>query len=231
MSASRSIEQIIEEQVRRWEASRRNRAQERRREPVIAISRLPGCGGRALAQELAARLKFDFFDNEILHQVAENSHLSEALLKTVDEKARPAVEEWIESLFMERYLSGDYFRHLSKALLAIAEHGRAVILGRGASLILKPADCLRVLFVAPLEERMKTVAARDKVTRREAQRRMVHEESDRRAFIRRHFHTELLDPVHYDLVLNTAGLGREAALAVVQAAWAGKRDQAAAADR
>ena len=50
MSASRSIEQIIEEQVRRWEASRRNRAQERRREPVIAISRLPGCGGRALAQ-------------------------------------------------------------------------------------------------------------------------------------------------------------------------------------
>jgi len=228
MTAPRSIENLIEEQVRRWELSRRSREVERPREPVITVSRLPGCYGRTLAQELAQRLKFDFFDKEILHKVAESSHLSETILKTVDEKALPKVEEWIQSLFLERYLSGEYFHHLSKVLMAIAEHGRAVILGRGAGFILPPESCLRVLLVAPLDERVRAVASREGVPRDEAKRRVVHSESDRRAYIRRHFHADMLDPVHYDLVLNTAGLGREAALAAIQAAWEEKRKKAPA---
>ncbi|MDD5656474.1 MAG: cytidylate kinase-like family protein, partial [Elusimicrobia bacterium] len=140
---SRSIDHIIEEQVRRWEAGRRVRAEECRREPVIAISRLPGCGGRALAQELARRLKFDLFDKEILHQVAESSRLSEAILGTVDEKVLSGAEEWFESLLLERYLASDYLHYLFKVIMAIAAHGRAVILGRGAGFILRPECCLR----------------------------------------------------------------------------------------
>jgi len=226
MSKPRSIDKIIEEQVKRWEASRRERTAEHRHEPVISISRLPGCGGRSLGQELARRLKFDFFDREILRQVAESAHLSEAILATVDDKVRPMVEEWVESLFMERYLSGDYFRHLSKILMAIAQHGRAVILGHGAGFILKPELCLRVGLVAPLEERVATVARRDELSREEAKRRVIQRESERRAFVQRHFHANLLDSVHYDLVLNTASLGQEVALAAILAAWEGKRHQA-----
>jgi len=226
MTAPRSIDKLIEDQVRRWELSRRDHAAECRRDPVISISRLPGCNGRALAQELARQLKFDFFGADLLHQVAESSHLSEAVLRTVDEKALPAVEEWIKSLFLGRYLSGNYLHHLSKVLMAISAHGRAVILGRGAGFILKPECCLRVLLVAPLEDRIQAVAARDAIPPEEAKRRIVHTESDRRAYIRRHFHAELLDPVCYDLVLNTTALGSEGTLAAIQTAWEGKRKQA-----
>ncbi|MCX5795889.1 MAG: cytidylate kinase-like family protein [Elusimicrobia bacterium] len=228
MTTAHNIDKIIAEQVKRWEASRPGPAAERRREPVISISRLPGCNGRALAEELARKLKFDFFGRELLHQVAESAHLSETILNTVDEKDLPMITEWIQSLFLERYLTGDYFRHLSKVLMAIAEHGRAVILGRGAGFILKPELCLRVLLVAPLEERVAVVARRDKVSRDEAMRQVVHRESERRAFIQRHFHAQLLDPVHYDMVLNTAGLGQEGALAAIHAAWENKRKQAPA---
>jgi cytidylate kinase len=175
-----------------------------------------------LSKELARRLKFDFFDKEILHQVAESSRLSETILKSVEEKALPAVEEWIHSLFLERYLSGDYFRHLSKVLMAIAEHGRAVILGRGAGFLLKPGTCLRILLVAPLKDRILAVAGREGMPHDEAKRRVIQDESNRRAFIRRHFHADMLDPVHYDLVINTAGLHQEAAIAAIQAAWEGK---------
>ncbi|MDD5630174.1 MAG: cytidylate kinase-like family protein, partial [Elusimicrobia bacterium] len=210
---------------KRWEASRLGPSAERRREPVISISRLPGCNGRVLAEELARKLKFDFFHRELLHQVAESAHLSEAILNTVDEKDLPAITEWIQSLFLERYLSGDYFRHLSKVLMAIAEHGRAVILGRGCGFILKPELCLRVLLVAPLEERVAVVARRDKLSREEARRKVVQTESERRAFIQRHFHAAMMDPVHYDLVLNTHGLGPEGTLALVEAAWKIKRAQ------
>jgi cytidylate kinase len=37
----------------------------------------------------------------------------------------------------------------------------------------------------------------------EAQSRMVKTESDRRAFIRKYFHADIADPIHYDLVINT----------------------------
>ena len=226
MTMPRSIDQIIEEQVRRWELSRRGRAAEHRHDPVITMSRLSGCCGRALAEELARRMGFDFFHKEILHRVAESAQLSETILKTVDEKAISAVEEWVQSLFLERYLTGDYFRHLCKVLMAISEHGRAVILGRGAGLVIPPKDCLRVLLVAPVEERVRAVAARDGLSREEAKRRVVHTDSDRHAFIRRHFHSDMMDPVHYDLVVNTAGLGQEGALAAIAAGWKAKKDKA-----
>ena len=223
MTVPRSIDQIVEDQVRRWQLSRRKEAPEHHRDPVIAISRLSGCCGRALAEELARRMGFDFFHKEILIRVAESSHLSEAIIKTVDEKTISAVEEWVQSLFTERYLTGDYFHHLCKVLMTIAEHGRAVILGRGASLIIPPKACLRVLLLAPMEERVAVVAGRDGLSREEARRRVIQTDSERRAFIRRHFHTDMLDPVHYDLVLNTAGLGREGTLAVIENAWKAKK--------
>jgi len=228
MIAPRSIDKLIEEQIRRWEASRRRRPPELPPDPVIAVSRLPGCYGGSLALELARRLQFDFFDREILHQVALNTHLSETILRTLDDKDLPRITECVEALFLGRYLSGDYFRCLSKVLMAIAAHGRAVILGRGASLILKPECCVRVLLVAPFKERVRAVAAHEGVTRLEAQRRLVRSDSERRDFFQRHFHTEMLDPTHYDLVLNTADLGRDAILAILQTAWEGKRAQARA---
>jgi cytidylate kinase len=138
------------------------------------------------------------------------------------------VSECVESLFLERYLCGDYFHHLSRVLMTIAAHGRAVILGRGASLIMKPERCVRVLLVAPFKERLRAVAEHDGLTRPEAERRLTCSESDRRAFIRRYYHADMLDPTHYDLVVNTAGLSRETALAAIQAAWEGKRAQALA---
>jgi cytidylate kinase len=228
MIAPRSVDKLIEDQVRRWEASCRRPAQ-RPPEPVIAISRLPGCYGGSLAIELARRLQFEFFDREILHQVAQSAHLSEAILKTLDEKDLPRISEFVEALFLERYICGEYFRHLSKVLMAIAAHGRAVILGRGASLILKPECCLRVLLVAPFKERLRAVAEHEGLPRLEAERKLICSESDRRAFIQRHFHIDMLDPTHYDLVLNTAALSREAALATIEMAWQGKKKKAPAA--
>jgi cytidylate kinase len=226
MLAPRTVDKLIEQQVRRWEASLSRRPNELLPDPVIAVSRLPGCYGGSIAFELAHRLGFDFFDHEILHKVAQSAHLSDAILGTLDEKTLSRASEFVESLLLERYLCGDYFRHLSKVLMAIAAHGRAVILGRGASLILKPECCVRVLLVSPFNERVRAVAEHERVTCREAARRLICSESERRAFIQRHFHADMMDPTRYDLVVNLAGLGRETALTIIQSAWEGKRSRA-----
>jgi cytidylate kinase len=216
------LDRRIAQQIKRWENARRSRAASAPRGPVIAVSRLPGCGGRELARDLAKKLGFDFFDKELLHQIAASSHLSEILLKTVDERARSAAQEWVEALITRHYVSGEYFHHLSKALMAISEHGRAVVLGRGASWILPRPACLRVLLVAPLEARVRRVAEERKLGAEDAKRLVVQEDSDRRAFIRRHFHAELLDPLHHDLTIDLSEIPRDAAMAVIETAWQGK---------
>lgn len=223
------VDARVAQQIKRWEDARRKRGAARPHDPVITIARLTGCGGRDLARDLAKRLKFDYFDKELLHQVAESSHLSETLLKSVDERDRSAAQEWVEALFTRHYISGEYFHHLSKALMTISHHGGAVILGRGAGWILPREACLRVLLAAPVEDRVANVAAERRLRHADARRLVVQEDSDRRAFIRRHFHAELLDPLHYDLTLNTAALERSAALDVIETAWKGRRRLAAAA--
>ena len=46
----RSIEQIVDEQVQRWQILHQESAREEREIPVITISREPGSGGRILAE-------------------------------------------------------------------------------------------------------------------------------------------------------------------------------------
>ena len=225
MATPRRIEQIVEDQVRKWEISGRRRSPEKPPEPVIAISRLPGCDGAAVGLELSSSLKLDYFDKGILHQVSKSSEMSEALLKTVDEKVLPTMQDWIKSLFLRHDLRGAYFIHLSKVLLAIGEHGRAVVLGRGASFILRPETCLRVLLVAPFEDRARAVAAREGVPYAEARRRVKEREAQRRAFIRQLFHAVMTDAAHYDLTVNLSSVGFQGAVAAIEAAWQARRKQ------
>jgi cytidylate kinase len=92
---------------------------------------------------------------------------------------------------------------------ALAHHGGAIILGRAAHLILRPGEALRVLVVAPLEARVRTVMEREGLGEREARRRIVSVEADRRAFLMKHFHADFADPTTFDMVLNTSVLGVE----------------------
>jgi len=220
----RSTEAIIEEQVRKWTLlSKENKRKPF--EPAVAISRLPGSGGDQIAQKLADHLGFDFFDAEIIHKVAENARLSSACIHTLDEKGISWVENWVLALRNERYLwRGEFIRQLANVIGVIGKHGRAVILGRGASFILPPAECLRVLVVAPLDVRIENVKKELSVSAEEAKQRVVTTESERKAYIRQYFHAEFLDPIQYDLVLNTAYMNPDASLGTIEAAWNAKKN-------
>jgi cytidylate kinase len=220
---SRPIGKIVEDQVRRWELLDKTKKEELAPEMVITISRLPGCAGCAIARELADRLGFDLFNRELLDQVAESAHLSETIVKTLDEKVMPSMDEWINWLVLHRYLSGDFFKHLSRVLFSIAHHGRAVILGRGANFILPSKECLRVLLVAPRAMRIQSLSERMNISIEESKRKIIQVESDRKSFIQRYFHSEMTDPVHYDISLNTEDLGVEGTIEAIRMAWEAKR--------
>lgn len=221
---TRSIEAIVDEQARRWQLSLRERRGEVPRKPVVTVSRQHGAGGGEVARTLAGELGLDVFDREILHQIAESTHLSERVVSSLDDKDKELLTDWLTSIARRSYLSpAEYRYHLSRIVGAVAHHGGAVIVGRGAHLILGQGEALRVLVVAPLETRVRTVMEREGLAEREARQRVASVEADRKAFLMKHFHTELTEPAAFDLVVNTAVLGVDGACGAIRAALAGMR--------
>ena len=218
MTRPRSIELLVDDQVRRW-VMRPGEQREKARGSVIAMSRLPGSRGDEVARRLSTVLHYDLFDREIIQEIARGVHMSERVVSDLDEKNRSPVSDWLVSFAQEFHLSTyEYLHRLRMVVRAIAGSGAAVIVGRGANVILGPSEALRVLVVAPREMRVATVAEQAGVSRADANRKIQAEEAERRAFLQKHFHTELGNPENFDLVVNTHVLGVEGAVETIKAA-------------
>ena len=215
----RSIEQIIEEQMQRWQLTKTKKVEEKQGISIITVSREPGSGGRVVAKKLAAKLGFEVYHQEVLHEIAKRADVSEKLLETLDEKGLTVLEDCISSLVYDRHLWPDeYLKHLVKVIGAIGEHGRAVIVGRGANFVIPPDNRFRLRIVAPQSVRIASLTRTHDVTAEDAKRRIIRTESDRRAFIRKYFNADIADPINYDLVINTGALEIDKAVSAVIAA-------------
>ena len=210
---ARSVQQIVQDQVKRWQIAHAEAPKIPERISVITISREPGSGGNILAERLGDELGYDVYHQKILHLMAESTHISMSFLEQLDEKGLTLVEDCLWSLVNHRHLWPDqYLRHLVKIIGSIGKHGHAVIVGRGANFILPPAKRLSVRVVAPQEFRIKRVSRDFGISMQEAKRRVSRTESDRKAFIRKYFNADVSAPGNYDMVIDTGLLGIEAAV-------------------
>ena len=96
-----------------------------------------------------------------------------------------------------------YFQHLGEVLLALAKHGRAIILGRGAGLILPREKGLSVFVTAPYELRCKRYAGEKKIGLEEATSFMNKSDRHLRRFVKDFLGKNLCDPLDYDIIFNT----------------------------
>ena len=162
---------------------------------------------------------FEVFYQEVLHEIANRAEVSEQMLATLDERGLSILEDWISSLVYDRHLWPDeYLKHLMNVIGTIGKHGGAVIVGRGANFILPPEQRFRVRITAPQKLRIQNVAHDFNLSEDEAKRRIIKTESNRKAFIRKYFNTDIADPNNYDLVINTATLSISNVTDVVAAA-------------
>ncbi|MGD8991923.1 MAG: cytidylate kinase-like family protein [Desulfobacterales bacterium] len=215
----KSIPQIIEEQVHRWQLTRKKEEPQKEGVSIVTLSREPGSGGRIIAGRLAEKLGIDIFHQEVIHKIAKSADVSETVLETLDERGLNTLEHWISSLVHERHLWPDrYMQHLMKVIGTIGNHGRAVIVGRGANFVLPPEKRFAVRIVAPQAWRIENVSREFDLLPNEAKRRVLQTESDRRGFIRKYFNADIADPTNYDLVINTATLNLDDAANVISAA-------------
>jgi cytidylate kinase len=187
-----------------------------KRSHVITISRQPGAGGSMIARRLAEELQMDLVGSQIIEKVAESAKMSTKVVETLDEKAITRMESMINSMFESHHLTPDvYFRHLSRIIATIGEHGNTIIVGRGANFILPKEKTFRIRLIAPTEYRILHFMKIRDMTRPEAQKYIEKRDADRTGFIRKYYKADSTDSGHYDIIINTAMFGIEGTVHVL----------------
>ncbi len=105
---------------------------------------------------------------------------------------------------------------LESVVLQYAQRGRAVLVGRGANLLLRDVPgVLRVRTVSPLEIRAQRLARQEGLGMDRARQLATVVDQQRRAYIAHVFGADWSSPLSYDLVLNTGRLSLEQAATTV----------------
>jgi cytidylate kinase len=211
-----SIDHFVDQQISVWQEERRiaerNGIDAHTQRPMICISRQYGARGAAMGRMLADRLGFRYYSQELIHDIAEQPHVRQQVIESLDERVQDGIAESVAGLVKRSgFAPPDYLSNLARVVLTLGRHGKGIIIGRGAHFLLDAKATLRVRVVAPLEQRVARVAQRDDLSEADAQAKIVRIDGERVAFNRQHHNADLTDPIHYDLVVNAGTLGVEGA--------------------
>lgn len=203
--------------------------------PVITIGRQFGAGGSDVARIVADRLGAEFVDRELIGEVARRMGADAGEVEAEDEHPTRLVDRLARAMSPMAFEFGvaweppytDPAYDPRRAILdlerevirEVAERGNAVIVGRGGAFVLaEHPTVLHVYLVAPIETRLRTVMDRQGLSEDEARRRLHEVDANRAAYASQLYGADWGDPIHYDLVVNTARLGYPATAELILAA-------------
>ena len=217
MFESRAIAQLVEQQWKKWLLLTQQRAAKEALGPfpTVALSRERGSGGGIIGKQVADRLGFILFDSEIVDHVARAAAVERMVVAHMDERSQRSIKEWTDRIVKgKRFSAQGYMAHLVKAILAAGEKANAIIIGRGAHLLLPVERCLRVRVIAPLDTRIERLCSTG-LKRAEAESIIAETDRQRAQFIQENFQESDANPLLYDLVINTGEIALETATELI----------------
>lgn len=196
------IEDLVTKQLRRSEA-----AHERMQESgkscsnnILTISRTMGSGARIIAGKLSTELGWSLWDKELLDAIAEDGHVSNKVAESFDEHKRSEIEIFVHNFLGEYDVGGFiYAKHLAKAVASVAKLGNAIILGRGANVLLPRA--LNIRIDASEGVRVHNMMQYENLTKDEAVKKIRQSDIDRHKFMIHTFGKEKVAAAYFDLSL------------------------------
>ncbi len=197
---------------------------------IITISRQLGAGEVEFTNKLTDVLGYPLYDDRLIQQVAAELEVHTGVVRAVDERLQPSA---IQSVLAR--LTGGRVRGqapatreeggvrpeivrtaLRSVVREIARRDNAIIVGRGAGIILSDLrGVLKLRLVAPLDFRARQHARRNAMNLSDAERDVQRTDHQRRSYIRRMFNANWDDATLYDVVINVARTDSDTAVRIV----------------
>lgn len=187
---------------------------------VISIGRQYGSGGHDIGKYLAEKLGYDFYDKEIIREIAGVTGYSEDYISQNEESmTHSLIYDLVNQMYgysAEKESPKDtIFDAQSEIIKRCAEKGNCVIVGRCSDYILRGRkNCLTLFLHAPLSSRIERVSRTEGIDKAKA-RTEIEKTDKRRADNYRHYTRQIWGHSdHYDLCMDTR-MGKEFILKTV----------------
>lgn len=193
---------------------------------ILTIEREYGCGGGAIAAELAQQLGWKLWDHLLTEEIAK--------LANVDCRAVERCDEKVDSTFYRMakvFWRGSYERSMplpdaeafdadcmvsmmERLAVRIADEGQAVVVGRGSPFFLRDRDdTFSVFLYANRQEKIHRLVESGN-TSAEAEELIDTVDQERKTFIKHYFNADWPTRSLYDLMINS-GIGDENVVALI----------------
>jgi len=180
---------------------------------VITIGREFGSGGRELGRLLAKALKIEFYDKEIIAEIAKHTELSEQYVKQIVEK-NPHELFPISVAHSFAYVDvydiqqkQRIFMEQEKVIKKMAETSDCVIVGRCADYILKDFKPFRIFVYADMDSKVERCLARsekaEELPRKKLIRKIRAIDKNRARYYNYYTGGRWGDILNYDICINT----------------------------
>ena len=182
---------------------------------IITIGREFGSGGRELGRRLARELGFDYYDKEILTEIAKHTSLSEEYVQqVVENQPRQLYPITVGRSFLyvdtqPLQQASAVFQAQQEIIRELADRSSCVIVGRCADYILRDRKPFRIFVYADMQSRIDRCRSRapegEHMTDKEYRQQIVSMDKSRARYY--DFYTDMKwgDKLNYELCVNTTG--------------------------
>ncbi len=193
---------------------------------IVTIEREYGSGGGGIACELASRLGWKVWDQQLTCEIAQRAQVSESTVALCDERVDGRLYRLAKSFWRGSYERGiplanshafdtDRMMAMVEEIMGtIAEEGNAVIVGRGAPFFLRHReDTFSVFTYAPRDEKIRRLLAMGK-RKEDAEDLVENVDKERMAYIKHYLNADWPTRSLYHLMINTV-VGDENVVATI----------------
>lgn len=195
---------------------------------IVTVSREFGAGGSELARKLGDRLGWPVLDDEVACRCAQRLRLETSAVERLREHSPTLLARLSAALIVAPpEASGIDFSHMLhidaiaeaayESIMEAASSLPLIVVGFGTQCIFASRpDALHVRLVAPMESRVARLCERLGWDAGTAAKRAQRMDDDRRRYVQHYFHRDVLDPLLYDIQINTGRTSIDEAAILVE---------------
>jgi len=189
---------------------------------IITISRQYGSGGSSIGNKLAEELGIPIYDKLLFTETSKNSDIPESFIKDAESNSISPFSQIFDSAVNDVFspTSNHVFMEQSKTILALAQKGPCIIVGRGGNHILREShNVLSIYIYADLEKRIERIINDYGVDESNAKKLIHLTDENRAAYIKTYINEDVGDVKNYHLCIDSGLIGIDGAVELIKSTY------------